>query len=403
MKKPAQPWNNRIIGHDVWPASRFMENPRNWRLHPSSQREALGASLGEIGWIDEVTVNTVTGFVLDGHLRVTLALAQGDETPVPVTLVSLTEEEELLALATFDPITGMAETDKRKLAEVIAGAQAQSREMKQLLENISIRERAIIAHNTGTEPDAPAARMGELQAKWDVQLGQCWQAGKHRIYCGDSETSEGAAMVKGPSRAWAVLTDPPYGMNLDTDYTAMQSPFDGRTYSHEHKPVSGDDRDYDPRPLFDLYAAPEMFLWGADYYIDRIPGRLNGSWLVWDKRADGELDRMFGSCFELCWSRKAHKRELIRVRWAGVFGTETQDVRERVHPTQKPIQAMEWIMERYLEPSLPVIDPYLGSGTTLIAAERLGRVCLAAERDPEYIALALERFKALTGIAPELV
>ena len=79
------------------PASEFLANPLNWRIHPQFQQEAMTGALNEIGWIDEVTVNTRTGRIVDGHLRVTLALRAGDNTPVPYKEVDLSEEEEALS------------------------------------------------------------------------------------------------------------------------------------------------------------------------------------------------------------------------------------------------------------------------------------------------------------------
>lgn len=91
----AQRWRNRIVGHGEMPASEFLTNPLNWRIHPQFQQEAMAGALNEIGWIDEVTVNTRTGRIVDGHLRVTLALREGDKTPVPYKEVDLSEQQLL--------------------------------------------------------------------------------------------------------------------------------------------------------------------------------------------------------------------------------------------------------------------------------------------------------------------
>lgn len=140
MTDLALAWKNRIIEHDIWEASRFMANPKNWRLHPKNQAAALTASLEQIGWIDEVKVNINTGFVLDGHLRVTLALSIGPRTPVPVMLLELSEEEEDLALATFDPITAMAEADKEKVAALLETLHTEDARLNALLQKIREEE-----------------------------------------------------------------------------------------------------------------------------------------------------------------------------------------------------------------------------------------------------------------------
>lgn len=113
-------WRNRITGHaDVDPAE-LVPNPRNWRTHPLEQQRALGGALAEVGWVTEVIVNRTTGRIVDGHLRIELALAR-DEPTVPVTYVELSEAGEGLVLATLDPIGAMADAEADVLAELLAG------------------------------------------------------------------------------------------------------------------------------------------------------------------------------------------------------------------------------------------------------------------------------------------
>lgn len=97
-----KPWHNRITGHAELAAGEIVANPKNWRLHPDFQSDALAGALDEIGWIDEVTISERSGLVVDGHVRVTLALARSDAERVPVRSVDLTPAQELAALATKD-------------------------------------------------------------------------------------------------------------------------------------------------------------------------------------------------------------------------------------------------------------------------------------------------------------
>jgi hypothetical protein len=111
-------WENRIVGQGEVDPNELLANPRNWRLHPKVQQEALEGTIDRIGWIDDIIVNKRTGYVLDGHLRVSLALRRGQEL-VPVKYIDLSEEEERVALATLDPIAAMAETDVQLLNDVL--------------------------------------------------------------------------------------------------------------------------------------------------------------------------------------------------------------------------------------------------------------------------------------------
>lgn len=133
-------WKIRIVGHGVKPAMEFLANPLNWRLHPRFQQEALKGAMEEIGWIDEVTENANTGAVVDGHLRVTLALREGDETPVPFKTVDLTPEEEAYALMTKDPIGALAAADKQQLDNLLRDVKSGDSAVQQMLADIAKKE-----------------------------------------------------------------------------------------------------------------------------------------------------------------------------------------------------------------------------------------------------------------------
>jgi len=141
---------------------------------------------------------------------------------------------------------------------------------------------------------------------------------------------------------------------------------------------------------------------GADYYAERIPQRNAGSWFVWDKANGGDApnedyDKMFGSNFELAWSKTRHKRALVRILWKGFFGLSQEDTKRRVHPTQKPTELARWFLDRYTEKEACVVDLFLGSGSSLIAAEQTARRCFAIELDPSYCQVALDRWEAFVG------
>lgn len=128
-----------------------------------------------------------------------------------------------------------------------------------------------------------------------------------------------------------------------------------------------------------------------------------GSWLVWDKRELENFDRMFGSCFELLWSKKKHKQDILRHRWAGVFGTEKEIEKRRSHPTQKPLPLIEDIINRYTKPQQLILDMFLGSGTTIIASERTNRTAYGCELSEDYCQIAISRWQNLTGQSATLL
>lgn len=134
-------WQNRIVGYDNVSPEQLLANPFNFRVHPKRQQDALKGSLDELGWLQDIIVNRVTQHVLDGHLRVQLALRNGEAT-VPVKYIELDEASERLALAVFDPITYMAETDSAVLdallREVNTGEEALQALLAELAEDAGL-------------------------------------------------------------------------------------------------------------------------------------------------------------------------------------------------------------------------------------------------------------------------
>ena len=146
---------NRIVARAEVPPEELTANEQNWRRHPPAQQAALLEALNDIGWIKSVTVNRLTGRVVDGHLRVELALRENVKT-VPVDYVELTPEEEALALATVDPIAGMAETDKEKLQLVLDAAALKDEKASALL--------SVIENLRGVAPGPLGVDVGDEEA-----------------------------------------------------------------------------------------------------------------------------------------------------------------------------------------------------------------------------------------------
>lgn len=111
-------WRNRIVGEGEESPDQLLSNPRNWRIHPHEQEKALSGVLNTVGVVQRVIVNQGTGFVIDGHLRIAIGIREG-EPRIPVEYVDLSDEEEAVVLATFDPLGEKAGTDRQKLAELL--------------------------------------------------------------------------------------------------------------------------------------------------------------------------------------------------------------------------------------------------------------------------------------------
>src|SRR5688572_27383319 len=206
----SQGWRKRIVGHADVPPADLVPNPRNWRSHPPEQQRALAGALGEVGWVAEVLVNRTTGNVVDGHLRIELALAR-DEPSVPVTYVELSEDEEQLVLASLDPLAAMATAEQEQLAALLAGLEPADDALRALLDDLA-REYHLDALRTGLVdpddvppvPDQPYVRPGDL-----------YGLGEHRLLCGDATNADDVARVLDGAKPTLLATDPPYGVSLD--------------------------------------------------------------------------------------------------------------------------------------------------------------------------------------------
>ena len=242
----------------------------------------------------------------------------------------------------------------------------------------------------------------------DIVLGDLFEIGEHRLLCGDSTDSDAVARLMDGKKADMVFTDPPYGMKLDADYSGMKSDiFKGGIGGKKYDNIKGDHEDFTDELINTIFShfsdIKEMFIWGADYFAELLPNKNDGSWVVWDKRANGNddieedksSDKMYGSTFELCWSKNKHKRDIARIKWAGIFGMPSQDTKGRVHPTQKPIELANWFFKRWGKEKDLVIDLYLGGGTTMVASHQLNRKCYGMELDPKYCQVILDRMKKL--------
>ena len=227
--------------------------------------------------------------------------------------------------------------------------------------------------------------------------------------CGDSTKEEDVVKLMDGNKADVVFTDPPYGMNLDTDYTKMDNDSNiefkqikNITGGKKYNEIIGDNEDFKDELVTTIFKnfdyCKEIFVWGADYYPELLKDYKEGNFIIWDKRDDNEqFDKIFGSQFEVCWSKNRHKKEIARVRWCGVFGTEKEFDKKRVHPTQKPTELSRWFINKYSDEGNLIVDIYGGSGSTLIACEQLNRKCYMMELDPKYVDVIINRWETFTG------
>ena len=363
----------------------LVPDPNNARKHSDANLSAIASSLQEFGQRKPIVVT-------EGNV-----IVAGNGTVEAALLVGLTDVDVVRVPKSWsaDQVKAFALADNRsaELAEwnpeVLS---AQLLELEQAGFDIeALGFEAVTANDDDSEEDDTPEPPKEPNAR----LGNLWRLGNHRLLCGDSSDKATVEKLMDGARADMVFTDPPYGMNLDTDYSKMGDK--GR----KHDAVINDDVQFDASFLIDTFSyCKEIFLWGADYYIETLGRKYPnlGSWIIWDKYSDeniGLLDGRFGSAFETCWSKTPHKRELARVLVTTNYTARGDET--RVHPTQKPVALALWFLERWGNKAEIVVDLYAGSGFTVMAAEKLNKSCYAMELDPKYCDVIIERWENATG------
>ncbi len=178
----------------------------------------------------------------------------------------------------------------------------------------------------------------------------------------------------------AVVTDPPYGI-AHVKGAGGKGAHSRRNTSAIH----GDAGPFDPSPWLEF---PQVIMWGADHFYPRLPDR--GSWLVFDK-LDGMEPWDSFSDVEMAWCSDEGAARMFSLRWKGIACVKAHEgfgVRE--HPTQKPVALMDWCIKRFSD-ARTILDPYMGSGTTGVAAVKLGRRFIGIEIEPRYFDIACRR------------
>ena len=366
----------------------------NAKMHPQEQIEQIKKSIQEFGNNDPIAV--WNNEIVEGHGRYE-ALKELSINEIPIIrLDNLTDEERKAYGLVHNKLTMNSDFDLDILQDELNDIDIDME--KYGFDDLDLfieEEQEIIEDEVPEVPEEPKAKLGDI-----------YQLGNHRLMCGDSTSIDNVEKLMNGVKVDMVFTDPPYGMNLDTDYSSMKSEiFKGGIGGKKYDQGIVDD--FNPK-MIDLIMqldVKETFLWGADYFAELLPNKNDGSWIVWDKRANGNdnieedysSDKMYGSCFELCWSKNKHKREIARVKWAGIFGMSNQDQNKRFHPTQKPLELCDWFIEKYSNEYNTILDLFGGSGSTLIACEQLNRKCYMMEYDPIYVDVIIERWEKFTG------
>ena len=426
-------FQNRIIDYGVQPADQFLAHPKNARMHPQFQRDVMKAALDTVGFVAPVIV-AKSGYLLDGHERVWQGLQNGN-APIPYVTVDVSEDEEAYVLATFDPIASLATYEQEKLSDLLQDVQSEDAAIQQMLDELAA-DYDVLLNGDEPTPD-PGAQMDKaegLQQQWQAQRGDLWEIGNHRLLCGDSTSAEDVARVMGGEKADAVVTDPPYGIDK-ADWDNIEN-YDSWFFSWVNLLM----------PIIAKNAALYIFGWPEHIASLLRPFPLeNKRILVWhymDKNYPNQTT--WGRSFDLIiygwqgqppfnkdsarvpytedainraksgWKTLGYRNSKSKTPHPGLhpLGAQPRDVlkfpamhggrsqHEGVgHETQKPLDLITTLVEVSSNLGHLIFDPFLGSGTSLVACQQTGRRGRGIEIEPKYCAVTLQRLQDM-GLEP---
>jgi len=401
-------WQNKVVGWDTVPPEQLLAHPGNFRRHPAPQRDALRGSLDELDIIAPVLVNRLTGHLLDGHARVEEYLGAGIEK-VPVAYVEVPPEKEALALLSLDPIAAMAVADTEALDALLHEASTADEGLQRMLDDLAKQAGLYVAKNPTEDPGAELDRADELQEKWQVEPGQLWVAGAHKILCADCCDEAAVDRLLEGEKCQICWTDPPWNVaygesnhptykkrsikndNLGAEFPAFASQF--CTIIAESV-----------LPGAPIYMAMSAQEWPVIHGALAQAGFHWSSTIIWVKDHAVLSRKDYHTRYEPLWyGWKDGAARLCQVddRTQNDVWEIDRPVRSDEHPTMKPVELVVRSLVNSSRAGDLVFEPFLGSGTTAVAAEQTGRACRAIEMEPRYVSVTLERLEGM-GLEPRL-
>lgn len=367
------------LGMDAVKEYRKLEELREWDKNPRNiSNEGLGRLKTQISRLGQYKPILITpdGEVLGGNMRLK-AYRELEIKDVWVSVIKPKDEKQKLEYALSDNDRAGYYDD-----ELLANLSLEMPDFNFGDYSVDLKEPTNLSELLDSFKEVVEDETPEIEEGLEPisKLGEVYQLGRHRLMCGDSTKIEDVEKLMNGQKADMVFSDPPYGMDLDTDYSKMPGT------STKYKKVIGDDTQFDMTKVFQAIDSPIWYVWGADYLYKTIPNFDKGNMIVWAKRQSEQENAVFGSAYELCWTYPKRKKEIWFVR---AINQSSERLGE--HPTQKPIELTSKALKQN-ESAKNIVDLFGGSGSTLIACEQLNRTCYMMELDPKYTDVIRKRY-----------
>ena len=402
-----------FCAHDaIVDVTKLVPNPKNPNQHPDNQIQLLGRIIRQAGWRQPITVSKRSGFIVKGHGRLAAALLEGmKEAPVDYQNYT-TEAEEYADLVADNRIAELAETDNKLLADIFAEIDTGEIPMELTGYTEDEVEGLVTAlsealHNDLNEPDEiPETPEPEETV---TQKGDLWILGRHRVVCGDATSERDRELLLDGAHPEILLTDPPYcsggfqesgkvtgsigskqsdGKGGYTTPTISSDNLSTRGYQVLMKAVLG------AADVKVAYLFTDWRMWV--YLFDLVEGSGLGvrNMIVWNKKSPG-MGNGWRAQHELVMFAHRTKPKWDNHKGYGNVLEATRSGNE-LHPTQKPVEILEKLLDN-TDWAEGVLDPFGGSGTTLIAAESAGQPAYLMEMEPRFVDVIVRRYIKITG------
>ena len=373
-------------------------NPRKDLKPGDPEYEKLKRSITEFGYVEPVLWNKTTGHVVGGHQRLKVLIDTG-VTEVECVVVEMSEEKEKALNVALNKISG--EWDKDKLSLLIADLQGADFDVSltgfDAVEIDKLLNSGMDAEDDDFDVDA------ELEKPAFSKLGDLWTLGRHKVICGDSTKSETYAALMGGKQANLILTDPPYGIDYDKGVAGKikNDKFDSDEgfYTFLHDAFSAMAGSLASDGAAYVFHADSKGLTFRRAFED-AGFKLSGC-CIWAKNTFtlGRSDYQW--CHEPClygW-KKSGKHNWYGDRKQSTIWNFDKPSRSEKHPTMKPVPLLAVPMKNSTQTNGVVLDPFGGSGSTLICAEQLGREAFLIELDEKFVDVIIHRYIEAVGSA----
>ena len=357
--------------------------------------EKVAMSLKEYGFRQPIVVDKYM-VIVAGHTRYRASKKLGLKQ-VPISIIDNLSKEQINAYRIADNRTAEeSEWDNELLKMEIKELEAKDFKLDLLgfnedqLNNILFEEKQGLTDEDEVPetPEEPISKLGDI-----------WKLGNHRVMCGNSVDYEDVHKLMNNKIADLVNTDPPYGVNYQSNM---------RTKSDKFDLIKNDDKILDITPIIDKFSKGWVFIWTTWKVIDKWIDNTKSfgfptNMVVWHKGGGGigDLKKTFSTDYEmaLVFNRGA---ELCGKRIGSVWSLQKDKAIKYKHPTQKPVELSVEAIDKTTNPKSIVMDLFLGSGSSLIACEKMDRICYGMELDPKYCDVIIKRWENFTGKKAEL-